>query len=831
MQHYDFKSIEQKWQKAWDENNAFVAEDFGDKPKYYCLVMFPYPSGRIHMGHVRNYAIGDVIARYKRMLGFNVLHPIGWDSFGLPAENAALKNNVHPSKWTYENIDVMKIQLNRLGLSYDWSRELATSDILYYGLEQKLFLEMLEKDLVYRKKSQVNWCNECETVLANEQVVDGNCWRCESSVKQKELWGWFFKITKYAEELLQDLNKLKGRWPDRVLAMQENWIGKSEGATIDFQVEGVSDVNISVFTTRPDTLFGATFMSMAVGHPLVTPLIAGQKEEKKVKRFIAQEENAKLSSKIIEDRDKEGVFTGRYAINPVNGEKIPIYVANFVLMEYGTGAIMAVPAHDQRDFEFAKKYNINIKVVIKPKDQDLNRDSMSAAYEDEGVLVNSDEFDNEPSEKAKWLIVDKLTKQNKAKKEITYRLRDWGVSRQRYWGTPIPIIHCAKCGVVPVNKKDLPIVLPENIDLKGKGASPLVNPDFEQTVCPNCNSSAKRETDTMDTFVESSWYYARYTSPKVESDLFDKKAAQYWLGVDQYIGGIEHAVLHLLYARFFHKVMRDLGYVKCDEPFLRLLTQGMVIKDGAKMSKSKGNVVDPEEMIKKYGADTVRLFCLFAAPPEKDLDWSEQGLEGCHRFLKRTWTKAIERKKDIQKAQDLEWNLNFATEKKDKELLQKIHFTIKKASQDLEKDFHFNTVIAQTMELVNQIYQWDSDKHTALGDKKASLLKLAFQKLLLILYPFVPHFSEELYQQLQFNDITSLLWPKWDPSLLVQDDVEIVLQVNGKLRNRTTVPIDIEEEQLKELVQKDEKVQKFCENKTVRKIIIVPNKLVNIIVG
>lgn len=828
MKHYDFTNIEAYWQKEWDQNQLFLAKDFDERPKYYCLVMFPYPSGRIHMGHVRNYAIGDVIARYQRMKGFNVLNPIGWDSFGLPAENAAIARNTHPAKWTYENIDTMKDQLKSLGLSYDWSRELATSNQHYYGLEQKLFIKMFQKGLVYRKKSFVNWCEPCQTVLANEQVIDGKCWRCDHEVIQKELWGWFFKITQYAEELLHDLKTLKGHWPDRVIAMQENWIGKSIGAKISFKVDGMNE-SIPIFTTRPDTLYGVTFMSISPFHPLLNSLIQGKKEAADVKKFVEKFSKESLTTKSIEEKEKEGVFTGSYAINPVNGHQVPIYVANFVLMEYGTGAVMAVPAHDQRDFEFAQKYRIPIQLVIQPQDQVIESSQMQEAYTNDGIMVNSDEFNGIESEVAKWKIVEKLEKLQIAQKEITFRLRDWGLSRQRYWGNPIPMIHCEKCGVVPEKEENLPVILPDDVELTGKGNSPLNFDRFTKVVCPCCGEPAKRETDTMDTFVESSWYYGKYTCPHSD-EIIQNDRANYWLPVDQYIGGIEHAVLHLLYSRFFHKVLRDLGYYESNEPFKNLLTQGMVIKDGSKMSKSKGNVVDPEGIIQNYGSDSVRLFCLFAAPPEKDLDWSEQGLEGAHRFLKRIWAKAMERKNWIVHVSDQELTLDQFSQKEDQELLRKVHLTIKKATENMENNFHFNTVISQAMELVNQIYLWDQDKHQPLDDQKSILLRFSMKHLLLVLNPFVPHISAELFKEFQFGLIHEFDWPSWNESYLIQDEVEIAVQINGKLRSRLLVAIDVDQKQVEELAQNQDKLKPYIQGKTIRKIIYVPNKLINIIV-
>ncbi|RUM39961.1 MAG: leucine--tRNA ligase, partial [Desulfocapsa sp.] len=605
---YDFKTIEAKWQKRWEIGKVYKVSEDPNRKKYYVLEMFPYPSGRIHMGHVRNYSIGDVIARYKRMQGFNVLHPMGWDAFGLPAENAALKRGIHPARWTYDNIAYMRKQLKAMGLSYDWDREIATCRPEYYRWEQQIFLQLLEKGIVYRKETTVNWCEDCATVLAREQVIDGCCWRCDQQVVPKTMHGWFFKITDYAEELLNDLDTLTG-WPEKVVTMQRNWIGKSQGLACDFKVKD-SEETITIFTTRPDTIFGVTFMSLAVEHPLIESLIQGTGAEEKVRRFIEQTRLEKQRRALDEEPEKHGVFTGRYCINPFNGEQVPIYVANFVLMEYGTGAVMAVPAHDQRDFDFARKYGLSVKAVIQPENQQLNAAVMEQAWEDDGILSDSGEFTGLNSGTAKKAIIDYATKQGFGKPQTTYRLRDWGISRQRYWGTPIPIIHCESCGAVPVPEDQLPVVLPGTDAPDGSHAPLHQQQEFYSTTCPQCGGPARRETDTMDTFVESSWYFARYTSPRNEEAPLDQKAAQYWLSVDQYIGGVEHAILHLLYSRFFTKLLRDLGYLKVDEPFIHLLTQGMVIKDGAKMSKSKGNVVDPSDLIDQYGADTVRLFSL-----------------------------------------------------------------------------------------------------------------------------------------------------------------------------------------------------------------------------
>ena len=633
------KNVEEKWQQFWEESSAFRATRNEDKEKYYLLEMFPYPSGRIHMGHVRNYSIGDVIARFMRMRGRNVLHPMGWDAFGMPAENAAIQHKSHPGTWTYENIEYMRSQLKKLGFSYDWDREIATCHVDYYRWEQLIFLKMYEKGLAYKKNSFVNWCPKCETVLANEQVEDGGCWRCDSEVVQKELDQWFLRITDYAEELLEYTNKLPG-WPERVLTMQRNWIGKSSGCEIDFALEGGAG-SVRVFTTRQDTLYGATFMSLAPEHPLAMELATSERREE-VAAFIDKVKRTDKQVRTAEDLEKEGVFTGSYCINPVTGQRMPIYLANFVLPEYGTGAVMAVPTHDQRDFEFAQKYDLPLQVVIQPEGETLDSATMTAAFTDEGVMVNSGPFDGMNSGESKEKIADYLEKEGFGKKTVNYRLRDWGISRQRYWGNPIPIIYCDSCGVVPVPESDLPVVLPMDAKFSGEGGNPLAKvSSFVSVACPKCGKPARRETDTMDTFVQSSWYFLRYCCPRFDQGPLDREETEYWMSVDQYIGGIEHAVLHLLYARFFTKVLRDLGYVNIDEPFINLLTQGMVIKDGAKMSKSKGNVVDPDSLIKVYGADTARLFSLFASPPERDLEWSDQGVDGSFRFLNRVWKLVV----------------------------------------------------------------------------------------------------------------------------------------------------------------------------------------------
>ncbi|HAK61296.1 MAG TPA: leucine--tRNA ligase, partial [Nitrospiraceae bacterium] len=729
-ERYDPKNIEARWQRYWEEDRTFRVTEDGSKPKYYCLEMFPYPSGKIHVGHMRVYTIGDVISRYKRMRGFNVLHPMGWDAFGLPAENAAIKQGIHPSKWTFENIAYMRDkQLKKYGLSYDWDREVTTCTDDYYRWNQWFFIKMYERGLAYKKLSYVNWCPSCQTVLANEQVENDLCWRCSSLVMHKELEQWFFKITEYAEELLSRCDTLTA-WPERVLTMQRNWIGKSVGVEVDFIVKETGE-KLTIFTTRQDTLFGVTFMSIAPEHPMVESLIAGKKQAPKVREFIQRVLKEDKAARSDEKQEKEGIFTGAYAVNPLNNESIPIWVGNFVLMEYGTGAIMSVPAHDQRDFTFAKKYGLPIRVVIQDPEQGLVAEKMEQAYVDDGIMANSGTFDGITNRKAKDTIADFIEQQGMGKRTVNWRLRDWGISRQRYWGTPIPIIYCEQCGTVPVPESELPVRLPMDVAFTGKGLSPLLeSKSFRETTCSKCGGPGVRETDTMDTFVDSSWYFLRYCSPRHDAAPFDKKAVSYWMGVDQYIGGIEHAVLHLLYARFFTKVIRDLGLSTVDEPFINLLTQGMVIKEGAKMSKSKGNVVDPGFIIAKYGADTARLFSLFAAPPERDVDWNDQGVEGIYRFLHRVWALVYKHSEAVKKVTAA------GPAARGDRLYRKTHITIKKVTEDIERDFHFNTAIAALMEMVNEAYDYSANEG---GEAKLPVLRFAIETLLLLIAPFAPH--------------------------------------------------------------------------------------------
>jgi leucyl-tRNA synthetase len=849
---YNPSVIEKKWQQSWEKNKIFKVKKDSNKEKYYVLEMFPYPSGKIHMGHVRNYAIGDVIARYKMMKGFNVLHPMGWDAFGLPAENAALKNNIHPAKWTYENIDFMKSQLKKLGLSYDWDREFATCDPEYYKWEQKIFIEMFEKGMIYQKKSTVNWCEDCHTVLANEQVEEGKCWRCGEEVEFKDLDGWFLKITDYADELLEKTYEMKG-WPERVLTMQRNWIGKSYGAEIEFPVEN-SETKIKVFTTRPDTLFGATFMSIAPEHPLAKELIKNTAYEKDGLAFINSIMKEDKINRMADDKEKVGFFTGKYAINPLTNLKMPIYMANFVLMDYGTGAVMAVPAHDQRDFEFADKYNLKKIIVIQPEDKELSVDNMTEAYTGQGVLVNSGQFNGLDNETAKEKIVDYLDKNRIGKKTVNFRIRDWGISRQRYWGAPIPMIHCDYCGIVPVPKEELPVKLPENVDFSGTGNPLAKSEEFKNVKCPKCGKDAIRETDTMDTFMESSWYFIRYCSPDCDTAPFDKDEANYWMPVDQYIGGIEHAIMHLLYSRYYTKVLRDLGYVDFDEPFERLLTQGMVNKETMhcpehkwlypeevknakcihcgkdveigrieKMSKSKKNVVDPDALINEYGADTARLFSLFAAPPEKGLEWSEQGVEGAFRFLNRVWRLVLNNLELLQR----NYSVSDISSKVAKEILYHTHITIKKSTQDIER-FQLNTAVAAAMEFTNALYQLESKLST---ESEKSLFVEAVKTLLKLIAPFTPHIAEELWSEMgNTNAISNENWPEYDDKYTQKDEITIVVQVNGKVRAQLSVARDIKKEDALKMAKEHPNILKYLEGKNLVKEIFVPGKLISLVI-
>ncbi|MGI5891127.1 MAG: leucine--tRNA ligase [Bacillota bacterium] len=818
---YDFQQIETKWQKEWEKSGIYKVTEKKEQEKYYLLEMFPYPSGNLHMGHVRNYSIGDVIARYKAMKGFNVLHPMGWDSFGLPAENAAIKRGVHPDPWTRENIDNMRKQLKKMGISYDWDRELATCLPDYYRWTQWLFLQLYKKGLAYKKKAAVNWCPSCATVLANEQVVDGSCERCDSPVEKKDLEQWFFRITDYAQRLLDDLDKLPG-WPDKVKIMQENWIGRSEGVQIEFT--STKGHALPVFTTRPDTIFGVTYMVLAPEHPLVAQLIAGTEYEAPVKQFINKVQKLSQIDRTSADLEKEGIPIGAYAINPMTGEEVPIWITNYVLMDYGTGAVMGVPAHDQRDFDFSIKYGLPIKQVIAAPDYDGSK--LTKAYEDIGVLINSPGFNgliNKPDGIDK--IVDYMEEKGIGKRVVNYRLRDWLISRQRYWGAPIPIIYCPNCGEVAVPDSDLPVMLPTDVQFKPTGESPLkTSPTFNKVKCPVCGGAdATREMDTMDTFVCSSWYFLRYCDPHNDLEAFNRDKVDYWMTVDQYIGGVEHAILHLMYARFFCKVLYDIGLVGVDEPFANLLTQGMVLKDGSKMSKSKGNVVSPEEIIGKYGADTARLFILFASPPERDLEWNDSAVEGCYRFLNRFWRLAHALMAVPNISDSLE---QIELNQQDKDARRAVHTAIKKVSEDISLRFNFNTAISAIMEMVNSLYTYLDSKNP-----KGPVAKEAVDSMLILLAPFAPHITEELWYQLGNQDsVHRQKWPNYDKVALSQETVKIVIQVNGKIKERLVVANGLDAQSLEKVVKENPSFHHWINDKQVIKIIVIANKLVNIVV-
>lgn len=825
VDRYDPKSIEEKWQKFWEKSNAFDTVINRQKPEYYVLEMFPYPSGNLHMGHVRNYSIGDVVARFKSMQGYNVLHPMGWDAFGMPAENAAIKHGIHPAKWTMENIDNMRKQQKELGLSYDWDREVATCKDDYYRWTQELFLLFYKRGLATRKKAAVNWCNECNTVLANEQVIDGCCWRCDSEVVKKDLEQWFFKITDYADRLLEDLKELNG-WPERVRTMQENWIGRSEGLEFAFDVPSIQD-KISVYTTRHDTVYGVSYVVLAPEHPLVEKLIAGKTQANEVRTFVERVKNQTELQRTASDMEKEGIFTGEYAVHPLTGQQIPIWVANYVLFEYGTGAVMGVPAHDQRDWLFATKYNLAKKLVINSPAADLDIATMQAAYEEDGIMVNSDICNGLSNEQGKKVIADKMEELSIGSKKVNYRLRDWLVSRQRYWGAPIPMVYCQDCGTVPVPSEQLPVLLPENVNFANVAVSPLAQvEDFVNCTCPTCGKPARRETDTMDTFICSSWYYMRYTDPHNDKQPFAWDKVNYWMPVDQYIGGIEHAILHLLYSRFFTKVLKDAGLVNVNEPFKNLLTQGMVIKDGAKMSKSKGNVVSPEEIIAKYGADTARLFILFAAPPERDLEWSEQGVDGSFRFINRLWRIVEHYQADLNKGQ-CSYNPEELTAN-EKKLRYKAHHTVKRVTDDITLRFNFNTAISAIMELVNALYLHKEQNETI----NAGLIHEVISQLIRLLAPFIPHVTEELWNGAidSYSSVHKQNWPEYAEDALEVSEVEIVIQFNGKLKEKIVMDAQLDAKQLEEAVLALEKVRNLLAGKTIIKIISVPKKLVNIVV-
>ena len=806
--------IEPDAQTYWEENGCFIAREDPSREKYYCLVMFPYPSGRAHMGHVRNYAIGDLIARYQRMLGKNVLHPMGWDAFGLPAENAAIKNKVPPARWTYDNIDYMRNQFKKLGLGYHWARELATCRPEYYRWEQLLFTRLLKKGMVYRKASVVNWDPVDQTVLANEQVIDGRGWRSGALVERREIPQWFMKITDYADELLEGLDKLDG-WPEAVRTMQRNWIGRSEGLVIDFEVKG--HAAMSVFTTRPDTLHGVTYMAVAAEHPLAQAAAAS---DTKLAAFIAECRNMKTAEADMETMEKKGMALGITARNPVNGQEVPVWVANFVLMSYGTGAVMSVPGHDQRDWEFATKYGLPIHQVIAPADGS-DTDLAVAAYTDKGVLVNSGIHDGMDFQQAFDALADEFESQGLGRRQVNYRLRDWGVSRQRYWGAPIPVINCEVCGPLPVPEQDLPVVLPENVSFEGVQSPIQSMPEFYLTSCPQCGKSATRETDTFDTFMESSWYFSRYASRDCDTAMVDERAA-YWMPVDQYIGGIEHAILHLLYARFFQKLMRDEGILDIDEPFTNLLTQGMVLKDGAKMSKSKGNTVDPQELVDRYGADTVRLFMMFASAPEQSLEWSDEGVEGAYRFIKRLWRAVAQHLEQGPVSGTLTGELSG----QHKDLRRKLHETILKVGDDYSRRYTFNTAIAAVMELLNELARMeDSDQQSR------ALRQEVLDAVVLMLSPILPHVCHRLWFELGHRRaVVDEAWPTHDANALVRDEVELVVQVNGKLRGRIRVAMDASQQQIQELALADPGVRRFVDGKPLRKVIVVPGKLVNLVV-
>ena len=821
---YNFEEIEKKWQQVWSDEHAFKTVDDETKEKYYVLEMFPYPSGKLHMGHVRNYSIGDAIARFKKMKGYNVLHPMGWDSFGLPAENAAIKNGIHPAIWTDSNIAEMHKQLAGLGFSYDWDREVATCKDDYYRWMQWLFIQFQKKGLAYKKENPVNWCPSCRTVLANEQVVEGCCERCHTPVTKKHLSQWYLKITDYANRLLEELDTLDG-WPNKVKLMQKNWIEKSTGAQIRFAIDG-TDRELEVFTTRCDTVYGVTFMVMAPEHPYVTELTKGTEYEQATNDYIDECTHKSEIERVSLTKEKTGVFIGHYCVNPFNDKKIPIYISDYVMMDYGTGAVMAVPAHDQRDFEFARKFGLDIVPVVDVEDPAVDLNNLESAAPAEGRLINSGEFNGMDNLKAIPRIIDLIEDKRIGQKTVNYKLRDWLISRQRYWGCPIPMVYCEDCGWVPENEKNLPVKLPTDIEFTGKGESPIAtSKTFIETICPCCGKPAKREIDTMDTFVDSSWYFLRYCDPKNTEKPFDKQKADYWMNVDQYIGGVEHAILHLLYARFFQKVLADLGLVTATEPFRNLLTQGMVIKDGAKMSKSLGNVVSPEELQKKYGADTARLFILFAAPPEKELDWSDAGVEGSYRFLNRVYRLVYEYVTDIRDADSATGEL-VVSNSEDRDLNYQLNKTIKKVSEDVGGRFSFNTAISSIMELVNELY-----KYKQLDNVNMPLLDRAVKSMILVLSPFTPHICEELWSELgEESRVFEAAWPEFDESALVLDEVEIIVQINGKLKDKLTMSKDASNEELEKAARSSDKVKEVVGELSIVKAVIIPGKLVNFVV-
>ncbi|MHB1949221.1 MAG: leucine--tRNA ligase [Gammaproteobacteria bacterium] len=827
QEQYQPQQIEETIQAFWEERSLFQVTEDLNKEKFYCLTMFPYPSGRLHMGHVRVYTIGDVISRYQRMLGKNVMQPMGWDAFGLPAENAAMKHKMPPAEWTYKNIGFMRTQMKRMGLAYDWSREFATCDPSYYRWEQWFFLQLYKKGLVYKKNAEVNWDPVDQTVLANEQVIDGRGWRSGALVERREIPQWFFKITAYADELLNDLDKLPN-WPEQVKTMQRNWIGRSEGVEVQFPINESSD-HLTIYTTRPDTLFGVTYVAVAPQHPLAKE---AAKNNPALATFLDECRNIKVAEADIATMEKRGMPLGISVRHPITHEDIPLWVANFVVMEYGSGAVMAVPAHDQRDFEFAQLYKIPMKQVIKPADQS-QWDFAKAAFIQPGILFDSGQFSNLESKTACSQIIDFLEKQNLGKRKINFRLRDWGISRQRYWGAPIPIIHCPTCGDVPVPEKDLPVRLPDKVEFEGAGSPLKSSPEFYEVTCPHCGEPARRETDTFDTFFESSWYYARFACKNQEKSMLDARA-NYWTPVDQYVGGIEHAILHLLYARFIHKTLRDEGLLQGDEPFTRLLSQGMVLNEGAKMSKSKGNVVDPDTLITRLGADTVRLFIIFAAPPEQNLEWSDSGVEGSHRFLKRLWALAYEHRQSIMQENESHKDTNnFDWETVDssqRESLRQIYEIVEQAKYDYERS-QFNTVVSGCMKLLNHLAKIPDAEHAG-ADIKPHILQAGFSLLLRLLAPIAPHITHQLWQDLHYDGlIINAAWPKTSIAALKVDHVELVVQINGKLRSRIKVPSNAEAKQIEEIATQDAKVQNSIADKVIKKVITVPGKLINIVTG
>jgi leucyl-tRNA synthetase len=825
---YDFQSIEKKWQQKWAEMNLFRTKDDPAKPKYYYLDMFPYPSGDLHMGHMRNYIIGDVIARYRVMTGYNVLHPMGFDSFGLPAENAAIERGIHPAKWTMDCIARMKEQFAKLGISFDWEREVITCLPEYYKWNQWFFLKFLERGLAYKKMAPANWCPTCETTLANEEAEGGQCWRCGSAVTRKDIEQWFFRITDYADRLLADLDQLD-EWPERVRTMQRNWIGRSEGVVINFKVAETGD-EIPVFTTRQDTIYGVTFVVLAPEHPLVDKLVAGTEYEHPVQEFKAKVRSMSDIERLSTTLEKVGMFIGKYAVNPMNNEKVPIWITNYVLVDYGTGAVMGVPAHDQRDFEFAQKYNLPIRQVIVPPGSDqLQPAPLVSAYTDPGIQIDSGQFSGMPTEESKEVIADYMEQHGIGRRAVSYRLRDWLISRQRYWGTPIPVVYCDSCGMVPVPEDQLPVILPTDVKFTGRGESPLTtSKTFLYTDCPKCGQRARRDTDTMATWIDSSWYFLRYASPKEDKLPFDKKAVEFWLPVDQYVGGIEHAVLHLLYSRFFTKVIQDLGLINFSEPFKRLFTQGMIYKDGFKMSKSRGNVVSPDYICGKYGADTARMFILFIGPPDQDAEWSDQGIEGVFRYLNRVW-----RFFDANlSSYDSNWRTLLGDAQltaTQRSLRRKTHQTVCKVTEDIER-FHFNTAVSALMELQNEMADFVSSED-AKSNIGQAVLSEAMENLVLLLSPFVPHLADELWERLGKDRTTyEESWPSYDPRIAAVEEVTIVLQVNGKVRDKIQVPVNIDRGELERLALESEKVKSFIGDKPVQRIVVVPGKLVNIVV-